>query len=113
MSCNCVDLLLYKASLFYVADPPTVILTEATVITSEGSDVQLPCTARGNPSIITTKWLWNGKHLPKSSNPVIYPNGTLLLRNVNTDLSGTYKCTPFNKIGLGNSVETILKVEST
>jgi hypothetical protein len=78
---------------------------------SEGSDVQLPCTSRGNPSLITTKWLWNGKHLPKLSNAVIFPNGTLYLRNVNTDHEGVYKCAPFNKIGLGNSAETILKVE--
>lgn len=99
-------------SLSYITDRPTIVFTEATVIASEGSDVQLPCTARGNPSLITTKWLWNGKHLPKSSNPVIFPNGTLLLKNVNADLAGIYKCTPFNKIGVGNSVETILKVES-
>ena len=98
--------------LSYITDRPTIVLTEAAVIASEGSDVQLPCSARGNPSLITTKWLWNGKHLPKSSNPVIFPNGTLLLKNVNADLAGIYKCTPFNKIGLGNSVETILKVES-
>ncbi len=83
------------------------------MIASEGSDVQLPCTSQGNPSLITTKWLRNGNHLPKSSNAVIFQNGTLYLRNVKADHEGVYKCTPFNKIGLGNSAETILKVEGS
>ena len=86
-------------------------MTKPTVIARKGSDVQLPCTSRGNPSLITTKWLWNGNHISKSSNAVILQNGTLYLRNVNSDHEGVYKCTPFNKIGLGNSAETVLKVE--
>ena len=92
--------------------PPTIIVIKPTVIASEGSNVQLPCKSRGNPSVITTKWLWKGKHLSESSAAVIFQNGTLYLKNVNSDHEGVYRCTPFNKVGLGNSAETILKVEA-
>lgn len=92
-------------------DPPSIVLSKPTVIVSQGSDVQLPCTSQGNPSLISTKWMWNGKQLPKSFYSVIFPNGTLLLRNVKSDHEGIYKCTPFNKIGLGDSAETKLEVE--
>ncbi|XP_028401400.1 uncharacterized protein LOC114524488 isoform X2 [Dendronephthya gigantea] len=92
--------------------PPSIKLSKPTVIVSQGSDVQIPCTSQGNPSLITTKWMWNGEQLPKSFLPVIFPNGTLLLRSVKSDHDGIYKCTPFNEIGLGDSAETRLKVEA-
>lgn len=100
-------------SITYFADPPIIALTKEVVLVSESSDVQIPCLSRGNPPLIHTKWLRNGRQLPKSFDALIFPNGTLYLRKVRAGHQGVYKCTPFNEIGLGNSAETILKVEGT
>ena len=68
------------------------------------SDMLLTCSAQGNTTEIT--WKRTGKLLPH--NHVVYPNGTLLLRNVVTNDAGTYTCVAKNAL---RSVEATTVVE--
>lgn len=76
-----------------------------------GGDIYLPCTSEGNPSLISTKWLWNSSPLPQILQSIIFPNGTLHIKNAQTNYEGTFRCTPFNEVGFGKSAKTVLKVE--
>ena len=80
------------------------ILTPPLKVTvSPSSNLLLDCSAQGNTEIT---WKRTGKHLPH--NHVVYPNGTLLLRNVVTNDAGTYTCVAKNAL---RSVEATSTVE--
>ena len=80
------------------------ILTPPLKVTvSQSSNMLLNCSAQGNTEIT---WKRTGKLLPH--NHVVYPNGTLLLRNVVTNDAGTYTCVAKNAL---RSVETTSVVE--
>ena len=80
------------------------ILTPPLKVTvSQSSNMLLNCSAQGNTEIT---WKRTGKLLPH--NHVVYPNGTLLLRNVVTNDSGTYTCVAKNAL---RSVEATTVVE--
>ena len=73
----------------------------------QSSDMLLTCSAQGNTEIT---WKRTGKLLPH--NHVVYPNGTLLLRNVVTNDAGTYTCVAKNalrSVEATSVVEVILK----
>ena len=80
------------------------------IIAREGRNILLPCSSKGNPSKITTKWSWNGKNPLKSFGTNLHLNGTLVIRKISLQNEGVYKCTPFNEIGAGNSAETFVLV---
>ena len=80
------------------------ILTPPLKVTvSQSSNMLLNCSAQGNTEIT---WKRTGKLLPH--NHVVYPNGTLLLRNVVTNDAGTYTCVAKNAL---RSVEATTVVE--
>ena len=80
------------------------ILTPPLKVTvSPSSNLLLDCSAQG---ITEITWKRTGKHLPH--NHVVYPNGTLLLRNVVTNDAGTYTCVAKNAL---RSVEATSTVE--
>ena len=80
------------------------ILTPPLKVTvSQSSNMLLNCSAQGNTEIT---WKRTGKLLPH--NHVVYPNGTLLLRNVDTNDAGTYTCVAKNAL---RSVEATSVVE--
>ena len=80
------------------------ILTPLLKVTvSQSSNLLLDCSAQGNTEIT---WKRTGKVLAR--NHVVYPNGTLLLRNVATNDAGTYTCVAKNAL---RSVETTSVVE--
>ena len=75
-------------ALVVVTDRLRIILAPPLKATaSESSNLLLDCVAQGN---IEIAWKRTGKVLPR--NHVVYPNGTLLLRNVATNDAGTYIC---------------------
>ncbi|CAH3030482.1 unnamed protein product, partial [Porites evermanni] len=80
------------------------ILTPPLKVTvSQSSNMLLNCSAQGNTEIT---WKRTGKLLPH--NHVVYPNGTLLLRNVVSNDAGTYTCVAKNAL---RSVEATSIVE--
>ena len=83
--------------LAFVLTPPR------KVNVSQSSDMLLTCSAQGNTEIT---WKRTGKLLPH--NHVVYPNGTLLLRNVVPNDAGTYTCVAKNAL---RSVEATSVVE--
>ena len=87
-----------------VFEKPAFILTPPLKVTvSQSSNMLLNCSAQGNTEIT---WKRTGKLLPH--NHVVYPNGTLLLRNVVTNDAGTYTCVAKNAL---RSVEATSVVE--
>ncbi|XP_046851843.1 protein turtle homolog A-like, partial [Xenia sp. Carnegie-2017] len=91
-------------------DPPMITLIKRRIIAREGRNILLPCSSKGNPSKITTKWSLNGKNPLKSFGTNLHLNGTLVIRKISSQNEGVYKCTPFNEIGAGNSAETFVLV---
>ena len=95
-------------ALVVVTDRLRIILAPPLKATaSESSNLLLDCVAQGN---IEIAWKRTGKVLPR--NHVVYPNGTLLLRNVATNDAGTYICVAKNALRSVQStsiVEVIMK----
>ena len=80
------------------------------VAASEFSDVILHCIAQGSVHI---DWKRASQNLPQ--NHVVYPNGTLLLRNVSPNDSGSYTCEAKNSqrsIMAASAVEVLKPMSS-
>ena len=80
-----------------------ILIPPLKVTVSQSSNMLLNCSAQGNTEIT---WKRTGKLLPH--NHVVYPNGTLLLRNVVSNDAGTYTCVAKNAL---RSVEATSIVE--
>ena len=62
-------------------------------VTSVSWKLMLHCEAQG---AIEVNWIRVGKHLPR--NHILYPNGTLLLRNISPNDAGSYTCVAKNSL---------------
>ena len=62
-------------------------------VTSVSWKLMLHCEAQG---AIEVDWIRVGKHLPQ--NHILYPNGTLLLRNISPNDAGSYTCVAKNSL---------------
>ena len=62
-------------------------------VTSVSWKLMLHCEAQG---AIEVDWIRVGKHLPQ--NHSLYPNGTLLLRNISPNDTGSYTCVAKNSL---------------
>ena len=62
-------------------------------ITSVSWKLMLHCEAQG---AIEVDWIRVGKHFPQ--NHILYPNGTLLLRNISPNDAGSYTCVAKNSL---------------
>ena len=79
-------------ALVAVIDRLTFTLTPPIkFVASELGNLMLNCQAQGS---IENSWKRTNKNLPQ--NHVVFPNGTLFLRNVSTKDAGTYTCVAKN-----------------
>ena len=62
-------------------------------VTSVSWKLMLHCDAQG---AIEVDWIRVGKHVPR--NHILYPNGTLLLRNISPNDAGSYTCVANNSL---------------
>ena len=91
-----------------VIDELKFILTPpGKVVASVYNNAKFNCVANGSVQI---EWKRSGQNIPQ--NHVIYPNGTLLLRNVSPSDAGTYTCV-VNNSQRSIEVTTVLEVFNT
>ena len=76
-------------------------------VTSVSWKLMLHCEAQG---AIEVDWIRVGKHLPQ--NHILYPNGTLLLRNISPNNAGSYTCVAKNSMG-SVTATSVVKVNIT
>lgn len=74
----------------------------------EGSDARLPCISVGNPSTSFTNWTRLGEDLRSRSRFAVLEKGSLLIQDVRRTDAGEYACTPYNKVGPGETKITRL-----
>ena len=94
-------------AIVMVIDKLKFILTPPLKVTAtEKNNVMLNCAAQGATEV---GWKRAGKNLPQ--NHVVYPNGTLLVKNVATGDAGSYTCVAKNRQRSteANSVVEVLK----
>ena len=82
---SAVAIVMVTDRLKYIITPPL------KVVAKKYNNVMLNCTAQGTKEIV---WKRAGKILPR--NHVLYPNGTLHLKNVSQNDSGSYICVAKN-----------------
>uniref|UniRef100_A0A669Q0L7 Immunoglobulin superfamily member 10 n=1 Tax=Phasianus colchicus TaxID=9054 RepID=A0A669Q0L7_PHACC len=86
-----------------IAAPPVILEEKRQQITATaGQDLNLPCTAEGNPQPRVHWVLSEGtvvKPLQMGSRIHVYPNGSLVIEAVTEKDAGDYLCVARNKIG--------------
>ncbi|PFX26807.1 uncharacterized protein LOC111328463 isoform X2 [Stylophora pistillata] len=91
---------------------PTIVETQDTVAIPEGSDARLPCISVGNPSTSFTNWTRHSEDVRARPRFAVLEKGSLLIQDVRRTDAGEYACTPYNKVGPGETKITrlVLKV---
>lgn len=90
---------MYYGSYFSARDKPRFTVTPQTVTTSAGdSQITLRCQAEGNPQPVIT-WSRNGVVLGLSTRHYLERSGSLVIRPVQAEDYGTYRCDARNKYG--------------
>lgn len=92
----------------FISDTPTIVEMQDTVAVPEGSDARLPCISVGNPSTSFTNWTRLGEDLRSRSRFAVLEKGSLLIQDVRRTDAGEYACTPYNKVGPGETKITRL-----
>uniref|UniRef100_A0A670IU06 Ig-like domain-containing protein n=1 Tax=Podarcis muralis TaxID=64176 RepID=A0A670IU06_PODMU len=95
------DAVYISLHLFASVGPETPEIQPNTSVYNEHSDIQLTCTASGEPAIVYT-WFINGTK---------YSDGSqLLIRDISVEQSGTYLCKAVNKV-TRDQKNTTLEIE--
>lgn len=94
---------------FTILGKPEFLVKPENVRTSVGSkEIKLDCRATGDPEPIIT-WSRNGVTLGLSTRHYLERSGTLIIRPVQNDDYGTYRCDARNKYGrISTQAEVIL-----
>ena len=90
-----------------LADAPEIKNISEVVAVAEGSDARLPCVADANPATEFTNWTRHRKTV-RSARFAVLEKGALLIQDVRRTDAGEYSCTPYNKVGAGNTKITKL-----
>lgn len=98
---------------FLVRDKPKFTIAPKTVTASTGdSQITLRCHAEGNPEPVIT-WSRNGVVLGLSTRHYLERSGSLIIRPVQAEDYGTYRCGAENKYGrISAEAEVILNGKS-
>ena len=93
-----------SGQLRVLAFPPTFakLPLEEKTFAAEGGNVTLRCNPEGAPQPKFT-WRKDGNRLSSGGKLIIYDNGNLFIRQVNTGDSGTYTCEAANEYGKAES----------
>ncbi|CAM4650438.1 unnamed protein product [Leuciscus chuanchicus] len=88
----------------YIIVQVTPVFTSAPrdLTVESGSDVQIPCSAQGEPTPIIT-WSKDGVQITESGKFNINPDGYLEVRDVGLADGGRYECVARNSIGYSSS----------
>lgn len=82
---------------FIVGKPKFLIIPQA-IRASAGDEVRLDCKAVGSPEPTIT-WSRNGVVLALTNRHILEKSGTLVIKPVQTEDYGTYRCDARNKYG--------------
>lgn len=78
-----------------------------TILTN--TDLTIDCPSTGSPRP-TYSWSKDGEKIKLGINFFLLPNGTLIIKKVSMDESGTYKCTVENIAGNASEITQVLAV---
>ena len=84
---------------------PTIIVKPKQIATHEGKDINVVCSATGNPKP-SIKWRRVIKKLP--ANAHVEKNGTLVLKNLQKVDGGLYQCIAANTVGKADDSATVV-----
>ena len=99
------DIILFHIIYFNSVDKPTETqLSSSVEPVQEGKPLVITCTARANPSA-EYKFYRDNKLISSSS------TGVFTFVSVKKDDQGTYRCVPFNKLGVGPEATLTVTVE--
>ncbi|GBM32865.1 Down syndrome cell adhesion molecule-like protein Dscam2 [Araneus ventricosus] len=89
---------------------PPFVRSMSNMSVVAGETLRLQCPVGGHP-IETIKWEKDGLRLPNNHRQKVFPNGTLIVRNVEkTSDSGPYKCSASNADGITAENSLFIKV---
>ncbi|XP_038064898.1 protein turtle homolog A-like [Patiria miniata] len=93
--------------------PAVVVSMPSNAYISRGLDVRLSCPVDADPPLLNVIWRKDGSEIivRRSNRYSISDEGSLTIARAETGDSGSYTCTPYNKIGTaGESTATVLIV---
>ncbi|KAJ6223357.1 hypothetical protein RDWZM_001902, partial [Blomia tropicalis] len=99
-----------------IAGPAVITLPPRNLTKLEGDRVEFVCEAKALPSNVTHRWLHNGIELSNllwMENRATIKHGTLIINPSVAEDSGRYTCEVSNGIGLPETAEAYLNIESS
>ena len=91
-------IIFYALIMLYIPVPPHFTRTPTDVETHEGVDIELPCSAHGDPRP-GIKWVKDDVILENDSKYRISADGYLIIRQVQQGDQGIYRCEAVNGVG--------------
>ncbi|XP_023334724.1 nephrin [Eurytemora carolleeae] len=78
----------------------------------EGGDVYFDCKVQALPPSTRISWIHNGVELRQDvENGILFTNYSLVLQKITRELSGSYSCEAWSRVGRGQSQELLLDVK--